>query len=83
MNKRVMVIGQNEEYGAQNVLFPPIGAVGTTISFMDDEGDYDVMFDEYPCPTYLPDASWVTHRSLIVFLGTAENTTVRKIAVEA
>ena len=68
MNKRVLVVGGSKYYGTRFIPFPPIGTLGTTISHMDEEGDYDVMFDNYPCPNNLPDESWITHKSFIVFI---------------
>lgn len=70
MNRRVVVVGQSKEYGTRFLPFPPIGTLGTTISGMDEDGDYDVMFDDHPCPSNNPDESWVTHKSLIIFIGT-------------
>lgn len=68
MDKRVMVIHSNHDYDANEHSFPPIGAIGTTISEIDEYEEYDVLFDNYPCPNSLPDISWVTHRSMIVFI---------------
>jgi len=65
---RVMVIYSDRRYDAGDTPFPPIGTMGTLLRGFDYEGDCDVMFDDYPCPTSLPDASWVTHRSQIVFI---------------
>jgi hypothetical protein len=45
---------------------PPIGSVGT-ISGPLDEGDYLVLFDDYPCPVGEPD--WYTPKWAIVPIG--------------
>lgn len=68
MNKKVMVIHSRNDYGANGTPFPPIGAIGITISGIDRYGEYDIMFDEYPCPNSMPDESLVTHKSMIVFI---------------
>lgn len=65
---KVMVIYSNPDYSADECPFPPIGALGTVISGIDIYGEYDVMFDDYPCPTP-PDPSWVTHKTMIIFLN--------------
>lgn len=36
---------------------PPIGTVGTILTPMDDEGDFDVLFAGHPCPN-LPGSYW-------------------------
>ena len=68
MGRRVMVIYDNQEYGTKVKPFPPVGTLGTVISEMDEEFEFDVMFDNYPCSTTLPDESWVTHRLMVVFI---------------
>lgn len=72
MNNRVMIIAVNDKYNSDNGVcdtpHPPIGAVGEIISGLDKYGEYDIMFDGYPCPVDSPDASWVIHKSMIVFI---------------
>lgn len=72
MNRRCVVIKDNKEYGTEFLPFPPVGTLGTTISELDDYGDFDVMFDNYPCPNNNPDESWVTHWNMIAFLSDDE-----------
>lgn len=68
-NRRVIVIFSDGGYSAgENQPFPPIGTTGTTISNLDEYNEYDIMFDGFPCPTDLPDSSWVTHKRMIVFI---------------
>lgn len=45
---------------------PPIGAIGTIVLGLDEYGEYDVLFDDYPCQVFLPDTSWIVHKSWIV-----------------
>ncbi len=68
MNNRVVVIFQNPEYNSNGCPFPPVGTKGTLASEIDEYGDFDVMFDSYPCPVSLPDTSWVTHKSMVVYI---------------
>ena len=63
---KVIVIYSNQSYAGSNTPFPPVGAIGTIISEIDGEGDYEVVFDEYPCDTP-DDPAWFTHKSMIVF----------------
>ncbi|GIC77661.1 hypothetical protein [Moritella sp. F3] len=67
MSNRVVVIFQNPEYGTEDLPFPPVGTKGTVIGSLDKYGDYEVMFDDYPCPVGLEE-SWETHKSMIVFI---------------
>lgn len=72
MSKRVMVIDSRQSYSASGQPFPPIGAVGTMISEFDEYSECDVMFDNFPCNVCLPDASWITHKSMIIFIDQHE-----------
>jgi len=67
MNRKVVVIISDQEYKADNMPFPPIGTVGVSVSGMDADGEYDIVFDDFPCPVP-PDISWVVHRTMIAFL---------------
>jgi hypothetical protein len=63
-----MVVNSNREYdSAPGYPFPPVGATGEIISGLDNYNEYDVMFDEYPCPVQT-ETGWVTHKSMIVFI---------------
>lgn len=64
---RVMVIFSNQDYASEFDPFPPIGTKGTVTEGLDEYGDYEVIFDDYP-PTTLLDAEWTTHKSMIVFI---------------
>ena len=46
VGQRVMLIAHWPEC----VELPPIGAIGEIAEPLDDEGDYYVLFPEYPCP---------------------------------
>jgi hypothetical protein len=64
---KVMVMFSLLRYAGSGVLFPPVGAVGEIVSNIDEFDEYDVLFYEYPCNTI--DPSWITHKSMIVFIG--------------
>jgi len=65
---RVMVIYSNQEYMGNRVPFPPVGTLGDVISGPDEDNEFDIMFDHYPCDTLdendLP--SWVTHCNMVM-----------------
>jgi len=63
---KVIVIHSNQSYSGEHVPFPPVGAIGTIISEIDSDGDYEVIFDGYACDTP-GDPAWFTHKSMIVF----------------
>lgn len=69
--RRVVVINQGVGYDSGTKPFPPIGTVGTVLTELDIFQEYDVLFDNYPCPTDA-EPSWVTHKSMIVFLDGGE-----------
>lgn len=52
VGQRVMLIGQMMEV---DCIPPPIGAVGEITEPLDEDGDYFVLFEEYPCPWGEPD----------------------------
>ena len=64
---KVMVIHSRTDYNSDGWPFPPVGAIGETVSGIDEHNEYDVMFEGYPCPV-INDPSWITHRSMIVEL---------------
>ena len=76
INQRVVIIHSSSEYSSNDTPFPPVGVEGTIISPLDEYGEYDVMFDDHHCPTRA-DPSWVTHKSMIVFI---DNITANKTA---
>lgn len=63
--QRVMLICRCPSYTANGYPMPPVGNLGTIDSELDKFGEYDVWFDNYPCPVGL-DPRWVTHWSHIV-----------------
>lgn len=65
IGKRVVVIWSNSDYDS-SVPFPSVGSVGTITSEMDRDGDFDVEFDDQPCPVG-PDTSWCTNRLMVIF----------------
>lgn len=75
MTNRVMVVHSRADYSSDDTPFPPVGAYGTVISELDEYNEFDVVFDKYPCPIIIPDDSWVTHRTMVVFI---EDTTTAK-----
>lgn len=70
---RVMVINSNQRYASEDPLtgivipFPPVGAKGTVISGPDIDGDYDILFDDWP-PVSNVDPGWFAHKTMIVFI---------------
>lgn len=67
VGKRVVVIHDNHDYDCDDIPFPPIGTLGTVVSPLDEWDEYDVRFDNHPFP-FGDDNSWVTHKSMIVFI---------------
>jgi hypothetical protein len=47
------------EYHSSHGHWPPIGSLGVIHTESDQYNEYDVMFDNHPCPVCLPDESWV------------------------
>jgi hypothetical protein len=76
---RVMVIVSDQRYECGGKPFPPVGTIGTVVGGLDQDGEYDVMFDNYPSPLPL-DPAWFTHKSMIVFIDD-EKETVNKEAL--
>jgi len=72
IGRRVVVIYSNQEYSCSaECPFPPIGAIGTIISELDKDNEFDVVFDEYPWPG--EDESWTVHRLMVVLLSEETN----------
>jgi len=65
---RVMVINSSPLYASNDLAFPPVGAIGEVVSDVDEKGEYDVLFSGFPCLTTPLDPTWITHKSMIVFL---------------
>ena len=61
VGQRVLVIGTWEEF---DCVPPPIGSIGEITEPMDEDGDYFVLFSEWPCPHGEPDW-YVPHWALI------------------
>lgn len=68
VSTRVMVIFSNQDYASTYDPFPPIGTCGDIVQGLDEYGEYEVVFDDWPAPTLL-DLSWTAHRTMIVFIG--------------
>jgi len=64
---RVMVIHSNQLYATDNVPFPPIGTTGIIIAGIDTNGEYEVIFDDWPIVSPI-DPGWFVHKSMIVFI---------------
>jgi len=79
MNKKVMVVFSDPLYASDWQPFPPIGAVGETVSEIDSFGEYDVLFPEYPCKT-VGDPTWITHKRMIVFIDDSRVSELAEIA---
>lgn len=62
---KAIIISRNSNYDS-SIPHPPIGSIGTVLSDMDDEGDLDIYFAEYPCPVSEPE--WVININMVVFL---------------
>ena len=65
---RVMVIVSNQDYASSYDPFPPVGTKGTVTNGVDEWGEYEVVFDDYPNPMLL-DPDWTTHKSMIVMIN--------------
>ncbi len=65
---RVMVIVSDQRYSSTDTAFPPVGTKGTVISGLDEDGEYEVLFDHWPAVSPV-DPGWFVHKSMIVFLG--------------
>lgn len=73
VGKRVIVVWSNSDYDS-SIPFPSVGSMGTIVSEIDHDGDFDVEFDDQPCPVG-PETSWCTHRSMVVLWGENQSAT--------
>lgn len=70
---RFVLINSREEYDAKHwngdliQRFPPVGATGTVLYGPDYDGEYEVVFDDYPLP-FPNDPTWFVHKSMVVFI---------------
>ena len=71
IGKRVAVVWSNPDYDS-TIPFPSVGSVGTIVSGIDHDGDFDVEFDNQPCPVG-PDTSWCTNKLMVVFWEETHN----------
>jgi hypothetical protein len=62
-----MVIVSDQRYASDSVPFPPVGTKGTVIKDIDSDGEYDVMFDDWPIVSPV-DPGWFVHKTMIVFI---------------
>ncbi len=63
-----MNIGQVVMLIGTDGYMPPMGAVGCIVSPIDEDGDYEVHFELYPCPVP-PDVTWFAHSSWLIPLS--------------
>lgn len=63
--QRVVLICRSPQYGCNGSPMPPVGNLGTIDSELDEYCEYDVLFDNYPCPCD-NDPRWITHMHHIV-----------------
>jgi hypothetical protein len=61
-----VVIHSNQEYRSDDVPFPPVGTTGTVLSGPDRDGDYEVLFDDYPIVSPV-DPGWFAHKTMLAF----------------
>ena len=59
-----LVSGVDSLYVTSNGYSVPQGAIGTISMGLDWEGDYEVMFDSFPCPTP-NDPAWFVKESYL------------------
>lgn len=59
----VMLICRDDD----NLQWPPFGAVGEIKVSRDRDGDYGVMFPDYPCPVESPE--WYMPQSYLIPVG--------------
>jgi len=74
VGKRVVVIGINRDYDSNFLPFPMIGTLGTIIDGLDEDDEYEILFDNYPCMRL--DPAWTTHKNMIIFLNDYGNKSV-------
>ena len=67
-----MVIDSRLSYRSDNLPFPPIGAIGEVVGPLDEFNEYDILFYEHPCEGV--DKTWITHKSMIVFIDKPQDT---------
>jgi hypothetical protein len=83
IGRKVAVIFSDRRYGGTGLPFPPVGAVGEIVTDLDEFGEYDVLFYDYPCNT-LNDPTWITHQRMIVFIdgfGEKEKETEKELCI--
>lgn len=71
VGQRVMLIGPVDVW---NTPSPPIGAIGEITEPMDQDGDYFVLFPEYPCPVNEPE--WFVAGCMLIPLDDGEPVTL-------
>lgn len=67
IGRRVLVIVSDQRYASGAIPFPSVGTTGTVIQEMDEDGEYEVLFDDW-APVSVVDPGWFVHKSLIVFI---------------
>ena len=64
--RRCVVIANLSEYDTKLKPFPAIGTEGIITREVDEFGDYEVMFPDYPCQPH--DPGWEAHHTMVVIL---------------
>lgn len=79
---RVVVIHSNQQYASGSVPFPPVGTIGNVIAGLDEDDEYEVLFDDWPTvsPT---DPGWFVHKRMIVFINEDKETELSEAALTA
>lgn len=65
VGQRVMLVGpMSRAYCTPPLVPPPAGSVGSIAEPIDCDGDYFVLFDDFPCPVGEPE--WCVHHTLLI-----------------
>ena len=82
--KRCVVVAQNSEYDSNELPFPPIGSKGTIVQDVDEFGEYEIEFDDYP-PCAPLSREWSAHHTMVVVIpdenSNKSNSEKRKVEV--
>lgn len=73
---RVILIVSDQRYSS-HLPFPPVGTTGTVIAGLDEDGEYEVLFDDWPIVSPV-DPGWFVHKSMIVFLDDDAQTSINE-----
>lgn len=64
---RIITIVKDPRYDSGEYPFPPVGSTGTIIIGEDSDGDYEVVFDNYPNISD-DDPGWFIHKTMFVYI---------------